>query len=92
VVWQDRPQGRLISVRSKNQVQRFVGDPVAWEIRDTQLNIEERTMIQTELGMGLKPAAIARSLDRTAAKPPLLKDPVHTHTRISAGESRLWVL
>ncbi|MHB1765885.1 MAG: IS30 family transposase [Gammaproteobacteria bacterium] len=33
----------------------------------TQLNIEERTMIQTELGMGLKPAAIARGLDRSAA-------------------------
>ncbi|MHB1765957.1 MAG: IS30 family transposase, partial [Gammaproteobacteria bacterium] len=33
----------------------------------TQLNIEERTMIQTQLGMGLKPSVIARSLDRSAA-------------------------
>ncbi|MHB1764836.1 MAG: hypothetical protein ACYCS1_04755, partial [Gammaproteobacteria bacterium] len=35
--------------------------------RYTPLNIEERTMIQTGLGMGLKPAAMARSPDRSAA-------------------------
>ncbi len=35
--------------------------------RHTQLNIEERTMIQTELGMGLKPAVMVRSLGHSAA-------------------------
>ena len=32
-----------------------------------QLSIEERTMIQTQLGMGIKPAAIALGLDRSAS-------------------------
>jgi len=32
-----------------------------------QLSIEERTMIQTQLGMGIKPAAIALGLNRSAS-------------------------
>jgi len=32
-----------------------------------QLSIEERTMIQTQLEMGLKPAAIATGLNRSAS-------------------------
>src|SRR4030066_900045 len=32
-----------------------------------QLSIEERTMIQTQLGMGIKPAAIAVWLNRSAS-------------------------
>ena len=32
-----------------------------------QLSLEERTMIHTQLGMGLKPAAIARELNRSAS-------------------------
>lgn len=32
-----------------------------------QLSIEERTMIQTQLEMGIKPAAIARGLNRSAS-------------------------
>jgi len=32
-----------------------------------QLTIEERTMIQTQLGMGIKPAAIALELNRSAS-------------------------
>jgi len=30
-----------------------------------QLSIEERTMIQTQLGLGVKPAAIALALNRS---------------------------
>lgn len=33
----------------------------------TQLGIEERTMIQTQLGMGIKPAAIAKELGHSAS-------------------------
>lgn len=32
-----------------------------------QLSIEERTMIQTQLEMGIKPAAIALGLNRSAS-------------------------
>ncbi len=32
-----------------------------------QLSIEERTMIQTQLGMGVKPGAIATELGRSAS-------------------------
>ena len=32
-----------------------------------QLSIEERTMIQTQLEMGVKPAAIALALNRSAS-------------------------
>jgi hypothetical protein len=32
-----------------------------------QLSIEERTMIQTQLEMGIKPAAIARELGRSGS-------------------------
>ena len=32
-----------------------------------QLSIEERTMIQTQLQMGIKPAAIAQGLNRSAS-------------------------
>jgi IS30 family transposase len=35
--------------------------------RYVQLGIEERTMIQTQLGMGIKPAAIALGLNRSAS-------------------------
>ncbi len=32
-----------------------------------QLSVEERTMIQTQLGMGVKPAAIVLGLNRSAS-------------------------
>ncbi len=32
-----------------------------------QLSIEERAMIQTQLDMGVKPAAIAKSINRSAS-------------------------
>ena len=50
----------------KYQVQHFWEKMLHVEIYD-QLSIEERTMIQTQLEMGIKPAAIANGLNLPAS-------------------------
>ena len=57
-----------------------------------QLGIEERTMIQTPLEMGVKPAAIAKSITRSAAtvSRELRRKACAARKRRAALDDRLW--
>lgn len=56
----------LIVGALKNQVQHF-SEGMLHEKNYSKLSIEERTMIQTRLEMGVKPAVIAPGLNRSAS-------------------------
>src|SRR3989338_10866128 len=68
-VWRTRMarEGASITLARSNTKCNIYGRQCCMGKTYQQLSIEERTMIQTQLEMGIKPAAIAVGLNRSAS-------------------------